>query len=110
VLIKSGLDVDPSLFGSDKLVGRLKKANGETVCLLTHEREPTEPMVMKIDEIMRGVKINVTVTGELSEDTFHSSRALMVVSDDQIGGSNPPTIYDVPLGWDNVVAKQSVQA
>jgi hypothetical protein len=105
VIIKPGLVVDPILFVHDKLLGHLKKTHGESVCLIAHERDLTEPIVAKIHEIMRGAKINFTITGELSEDTVHSSRALMVTSDDQIGSSNPPTIYDVSLGWGNVVAK-----
>jgi hypothetical protein len=101
LLIKPGITVDPILYRTNKLLGGLKKANGETVCLLPHERELTEPIVAKIHEIMRGVKINIP--GKASEDSILSSRALMVVAEQNIGASNPPAIYDVPLGWDNVV-------
>jgi hypothetical protein len=101
-IIRAGIVVDPILFVDDKLIGHLKKANGESVCVIAHERLLTEPMVSKIHEIMRGVKINAT--SKISEDSFTSgSRALMFVSDDHIGPSNPPSVYDVPLGWDNVV-------
>jgi hypothetical protein len=100
VIVKANIEVDATHFPGSSLIGTIGKRNGETVCLISQERDMTGMVLAKIKEIMRGVSINTT--GELSKNSFTNSRALMVVSDTWIGPLNPPTIYDVPLGWDNV--------
>jgi hypothetical protein len=104
VFVRSGVVVDPIMFGGDQLIGRLKKKNGETVCLVAHVLNPPAPMLTQIHETMLGLKIHVT--GEPSETSL-TARAWSAHWDEEIRESNPPIIYDIPLGWENVICDGS---
>jgi hypothetical protein len=53
------VDTDPIMLAQDILIGRLKKENGETVCLIAHERELTSEIAAKVSEVRNSLKINV---------------------------------------------------
>jgi hypothetical protein len=102
MIAKIGVDTDPIRFGHDTLMGRLKKANGETVCLVAHERNLTTDLVAKIHEVMSSLKIHMS-EDDIRKQSITHARALLLTSDDTIGPNNPPTIFDVEIGWENVV-------
>ena len=81
----------------DRLAGRLLKRNGETVWLLVREDDLTPVEMAKIRDVMDNVKIN------LSEGAIGDSRALLVLSTDDPGVADQPTILDIALGQENVV-------
>ena len=106
-IVRPEIIIDPRLYVLDKIIGHLKKANGENVCLLAHEREPTDLIVSKILEVFEKLKANVT--HEIPESSPTVFRALLARSDFHVGPTNPPTIFDVGLGGDNVVVSPNEQ-
>ncbi len=103
MIANSDADTDPIVFAQDRLVGRLKKANGETVCVVANERAITPEIAAKIKEVRTNLKIHVPKE-VIEKQQLKYSRALMCVSDDIIGPTNPPTIFDVEIGWESVVS------
>jgi hypothetical protein len=102
-IASKGTDTDPIRFASDRLVGRLRKSNGETVCLIANERPLTNDIVEVIHEVMKKLKIHVDQDA-IDNKTIKGCRALLLKADDVIGPRNVPTLYDVEVGWDNVMA------
>ncbi len=103
-IAKKGVDTDASYSGSDKLLGCLKKRNGETVCLVAHERAMTKELAEPIQEAMSKAKMHVPQNIIDAKQGIRASRVLLLKAADIIGPSNPPTIYDVELGWENITA------
>ncbi len=84
----------------DRLVGRVSKRNGEIVWLVLREEDLTPLEIEKIDDVMEKTRIHVESSA--SEDSIVDSRALLVVADDTPTVSSQPTIFDIPLGKENV--------
>jgi hypothetical protein len=104
VIADAQIGTDPIRFGHDRLLGRLKKANGETVCLVANERPLTADIVDHIQEVM--TKLQITVDQEAIDNrSLKRARALMFNAPDVIGPRNSPTIFDVEIGLENLVPK-----
>jgi hypothetical protein len=87
------------LVGS-KIVGRIKKENGEEVLLIANEMDLTDAIKDRMIEEKSKVKIHVEKSqiGKL----IPSDKSRMIFS--MAGASGEmPAIYDVPLDWENVV-------
>jgi hypothetical protein len=104
-IASKGTDTDPIRFARDRLLGRLRKSNGEIVCLIANERPLTNELGEVIQEVMKNLKINVDQVA-IDQQSIKRCRAILLKSDDVIGANNAPTLFDVEIGWDNVVANK----
>lgn len=96
----STTDLQKVLTSSDKLVGSLKKKNGEKVWLIKCKNKLTSIETAKIKDVMDKTKIHLKA--ESTEDTIYGARALLVVSEDVPTALTQPTIFDIALGKENI--------
>lgn len=90
-------DTDPARFPEDRLVGRRKKANGETICLIAHQRDLTDDITKLIVDAVSKLIIHTD-----NKESILISSLLITSHDDQIGPTNPPTILDIETGMENI--------
>ena len=92
-----GTDLDPARFALDRLVGKRKKGNGETVFIVAHERDYSETLKEYITKHISETKIHYK---DKPTDAFAS--AYIFERPSVTDNKSPPVIYEIPLGWDNV--------
>lgn len=94
-------DLDPSRFdASTRIVGRIKKADGEIVCLITYEMDDSAGAIAaKMNEEKSKIKISIK-EGPKEAILLDATRALFVMRPG--APKEMPAIYDLPLGWENV--------
>ncbi|MFZ5844847.1 MAG: hypothetical protein ACOY0S_00050 [Patescibacteria group bacterium] len=85
----------------DKLVGKLPKKSGEIAWLVLREEPLTAIEVKKITDIMQKTKIHLK-EGSSHDSLTDTTRALLVVSEDNPSLNIQPTILDIALGKENV--------
>jgi hypothetical protein len=94
-------DLDSSRFPiGARIVGKLKKHNGEWALLIAYAMSLTEPISQKILEERSKIKIHVKEGRTVKAQLLDGSRAAMTFNPGASG--EMPTIYDLSLGWENV--------
>jgi hypothetical protein len=103
LIAEKSADLDSSRFNTDqRIIGRLKKANGELVLLL----EENVALTSAIKGVITDIKSKNIVIHLRKESAtkptrvYDTTRVLYFAFPDTAG--TVPTIYDLSLGWENV--------
>jgi hypothetical protein len=103
MIAEKGADLDAGRFTPDqRIICRLKKANNELV-LLIEENVPLTPAIKAVIDDIKSKNITMHLrkgTETKPTHVFDISRLLYYGFPDT--PSTVPTIYDMPLGWENV--------
>jgi hypothetical protein len=100
IIAKRDEDLD-SRFDGSIIVGCIKKKNGENVCLIAHEMDLTAAIAERMKEEKSKIKIHVKGDPNKLNATDRTRALFVVPSSTQ---KEMPAIYDVPLGYENVVS------
>jgi len=105
IIANPGLDPDPNTFGAG-VIGRLKKANGETVWFVRQDHPLTSEIADKIKDSMPKLTVHVSKEA-IEQESVQHVRGMLLNNADVIGPNNPPTFFDIEFGWENVSPNQA---
>lgn len=97
---RPGLSDKDFKLGSDRFIVRLAKKNGEVVWLLVQTEALTDLELSKIGEFRAKMRIHLAPGSR--EDSLFFARGILVVAEDAPTVRTQPTLYDIPLGKENV--------
>jgi len=94
-------DLDSGRFKpTQRIIARLKKANGEFALLLVEDATFTAEMKQKIVGLRSDIRIHLGKAKSPNARVFDQTR-MFSISD--VVPNHVPTIFDMSLGWENVV-------
>jgi hypothetical protein len=101
VIATKNADLDSGRFSpNERILGRIKKTNGEQVLLLSHHLPLTPAMGQTISKYRSEIKIHYRKEDIERANLLDTTRALSISLPRYPHES--PTIYDLSLGWENV--------
>jgi len=105
IVASAGINPDSTTF-AHSVIGQLKKANGETVWLVTQEQPLTSEIANHIRDSMPKLTVNVNKEA-IDDQSVNMVQGILLNNADVIGPNNPPTFFDLEFGWENVPPNQA---